>query len=98
LIHTDQTGFIKGRYIREIQDICDLLEQTKIDKSSGGLLLIGFRYAFDTLEGLIIHNALETQYSFGISSGGGLRFSIKVLKAQFLYNGYASKWKIPSRG
>ena len=32
-----------------------------------GLLLTDFRYPFDTLEWLIIHNALETQYSFGKS-------------------------------
>ena len=51
LIHTDQTGFIKGRYIGEnIRLICDLLEKTKTDKSSGILLSIDFRKAFDTLE------------------------------------------------
>jgi len=49
LIHTDQTGFIKGRYIGEnVILICDLLEQTKTDKSSGILLSIDFRKAFDT--------------------------------------------------
>ena len=51
LIHTDQTGFIKGRYIGEnIRLICDLLEQTKTDKSSGILLSIDFRKAFDSVE------------------------------------------------
>ena len=39
LIHTDQTGFIKGRYIGEnIRLISDLLEQTKTDKMSGILM------------------------------------------------------------
>ena len=43
LIHTDQTGFIKGRYIGEnIRLICDLLEQTKTDKSSGIITFNGF--------------------------------------------------------
>jgi len=61
LIHTDQTGFIKGRYIEEnIRLMCDLLEQTKTDKSSGILLSIDFRKAFDTLEWPIMHKALET--------------------------------------
>ena len=61
LIHTDQTGFIKGRCIGEnIRLICDLLEQTKTDKSSGILLSIDFRKAFDTLEWPIMHKALET--------------------------------------
>ena len=43
LIHSDQTGFIKGRYIG------DLLEQTKID----------FCKAFDTTECSSLHRVLE---------------------------------------
>ena len=36
LIHTDQTGFIKGRYIGEnIRLISDLLEQTQTEKKFG---------------------------------------------------------------
>ena len=64
LIHTDQTGFTEGRYIGEnIRLICDLLEQTKMDKNSGMLLSIDFRKAFDTLEWPIMHKTLET-YNF----------------------------------
>ena len=61
LIHTDQTGFIQGRYIGEnIRLISDLMEQTKIDKTPGILLAIDFSKAFDTLEWPLIHYALET--------------------------------------
>ena len=75
LIHTDQTGFIKGRYIGENKRLIrDLLEQTKTDKSSGILLSIDFRKAFDTLEWPIMHKALET-YNFGES----LRRWIEIL-------------------
>ena len=39
LIHSDQTGFIKGRYIGEnIRIISDLMEQTKRDQTTGILL------------------------------------------------------------
>jgi len=47
IIHTDQTSFIKGRYIGEnIRLIDDLMEQTKIEKSLG----LPLAKAFDTLE------------------------------------------------
>ena len=51
LNHSDQTGFIKGRYIGENIRLlqCILLEQTKMDESSGILLQIDFRKAFDTI-------------------------------------------------
>ena len=51
IIHTDQTGFNKRRYIGEnITLIDDLMEQTKIEKRLGLLLALDFRKAFDTLE------------------------------------------------
>ena len=60
IIHTDQTGFIKGRYIGEnIRIIDDLMEQTKIEKSLGLLLALDFRKAFDTLEWLLIQYTLR---------------------------------------
>ena len=83
-IHTDQTRFIKKRYVGEyIRLIWDLLEQTKIEKSSGILLSIDIRKGFDTLKWPIIHKALET-YNFGESLRRSLKFSIRILKAQFL--------------
>ena len=67
LIHTDQTGFIKGRYIGEnIRLISDLLEQTKTDKMSGRVMSMDFRKAFDTLEWPFMHYALKL-YNFGES-------------------------------
>ena len=98
LIHTDQTGFIKGRYIGEnIRLICDLLEQTKSDKSSGILLSIDFRKAFDTLEWPIMHKALET-YNFGESLSRWIEIFYKNIESTVLNNGYASNWIKPSRG
>ena len=43
LIHSDQTGFVKGRYIGEnIRLISDLMEQTKRDQTTGILLSLDF--------------------------------------------------------
>ena len=51
LIHSDQTGFIKERYIGEnVRLVSDILEQTKKDKSTGILLPLDFRKASDTFE------------------------------------------------
>ena len=98
LIHTDQTGFIKRRYIGEnIRLICDLLEQTKTDKNPGILLSIDFRKAFDTLECPIMHKALET-YNFGESLRRWIEIFYKNIESTVLNNGYASKWIKPSRG
>ena len=98
LIHTDQTGLIKGRYIGEnIRLICDLLEQTKTDKSSEILLSIDFCKAFDSMEWPIMHKALET-YNFGESLRTWIRIFYKNIESTVLNNGYASKWIRPSRG
>ena len=98
LVHTDQSGFMKGRYIGEnIRLICVLLEQTKTDKSSGILLTIDFRKAFDTLEWPIMHKALET-YNFGESLRRWIEIFYKNIESTVLNHGYASKWINPSRG
>ena len=58
LIHADQTGFVKGRYIGEnIRLIADGMEQLarKLNRS-GVLLSLDFQKAFDTLEWSCIHH------------------------------------------
>jgi len=51
LIHPDQTGFVKGRYIgQNIRLINDMMEHTKLHHIPGILLLLDFRKAFDTIE------------------------------------------------
>ena len=65
LIHTDQTGFIKGRYIgQNIRLLDDLMNFTDVNKIPGILLFIDFEKAFDTLEWSFLHRALEI-FNFG---------------------------------
>ena len=91
LIRTDQTRFIKGRYIGEnIRLISDLLEQTKTDKMSGILMSMDFRKAFDTLEWPFMHYALKL-YNFGES----IRRWIKVftdIESTVINNGFSTDW------
>ena len=68
LIHADQTGFVKDRYIGEnIRLIADGIEQLarKLNRS-GVLLSLDFQKAFDTLEWSCIHHICKL-YNFGDS-------------------------------
>ena len=58
LIHADQTGFVKGRYIGEnIRLITDGMEQLARKLNRSGILLsLDFQKAFDTLEWSCTHH------------------------------------------
>lgn len=65
LIHSDQTGFIKGRHIgQNVRLLEDILEYTDIKKIPGIPLFIDFEKAFDTIEWPFIQNVLE-RFNFG---------------------------------
>ena len=65
LVHSDQTGFVKGRYIgQNVRLLNDLMEFTESNKLPGILLFIDFEKAFDTLEWPFIHHALKF-FNFG---------------------------------
>ena len=65
LIHPDQTGFMKGRYIgQNIRLINDILRQTELQKIPGILLLLDFQKAFDTLDWSSIQKTLDL-FNFG---------------------------------
>ena len=65
LIHTDQTGFINGRYIgQNIRLFCDIMELSDTKKSQGIFLFVDFEKAFDTLEWSFILKTLEA-FNFG---------------------------------
>ena len=65
LIHPDQTGFIKGRYIGEnIRLLNDLMSYAESNKLSGIFLFVDFEKAFDSLEWDFMHGALKA-FNFG---------------------------------
>ena len=60
IIHPDQIGFVKGRYIGpSIRSINDTMEHTKLHNIPGILLILDFRKAFDTIEWSFIQNTLN---------------------------------------
>ena len=60
LIHSDQTGFVHGRYIgQNIHLLSDIMDYMDAMKFPGILLFVDFEKAFDTLEWPFILKALE---------------------------------------
>jgi len=65
LIHPDQTGFVKARYIGEnIRLISDIMEYTRLQKIPGILVSLAFHKAFDSIEWPFIMKTLE-YFNFG---------------------------------
>ena len=51
IIHTDQTGYVKGRFIGEAaRSIIHIMDYTKKQNIPGILLFIDFEKAFDSLD------------------------------------------------
>ena len=67
LVHSDQTGFIKGRYIgQNIRLIIDIMEHTKSQNIPSILVSLDFQKAFDSLEWSFRMNTLDI-LNFGTS-------------------------------
>ena len=65
IIHSDQTGFLKGHYIGEnFRLALDVIEYINDNDLSGMMFLIGFEKAFDKLEWSFIFKTLK-QFDFG---------------------------------
>ena len=67
IIHTDQKGFVSGRFIGEVvRNTYDILEYAKCRNRAGLLLLIDFEKAFDTISHSFIIKCLNF-FGFGFS-------------------------------
>jgi len=65
LIHPDQTGYIKGRYIgNNARHVLDIFELVNSQNMSGAIVSLDFQKAFDSLEWNFMSCALE-KYNFG---------------------------------
>ena len=105
LIHPDQTGFVKGRYIGEnIRLMADVMEQTRKLNLSGILLSLDFQKGFDTLEWSCIHHVLKL-YNFGDSLRNWVKVFYTDIESAILNNGlchqldktfYRSKTRVPT--
>ena len=65
IIHTDQCGFVPGRYIGDcIRTTYDVIEYAKCNNKTGLLLLIDFKKAFDSISFKFIESTLD-YFGFG---------------------------------
>ena len=98
LIHPDQTGFVKGRYIGEnIRLITDLMDYTKKQKISGILVALDFRKAFDSLEWSFIMKTLDS-FNFGTSIKRWVSTFYTNVESTVLNNSYSTNWFKLSKG
>ncbi len=98
LIHSDQTGFLKGRYIGEninkilaLMDICDEQNIPAI------LIAIDFEKAFDSLEWSFIDKTLEF-FNFGESIQKWVKTLYKNSNGCVINNGWSSGNFVLGRG
>ena len=98
IINSNQTGFVKGRYIGEnIRLINDILEQSKAQEIPGILLLLDFRKAFDTVEWSFIQNTLDL-FNFGSNIKQWVKTFYNNTESSVLHNGYTTNYFKLSRG
>ena len=98
LVHSDQTGFVKGRYIgQNVRLLNDLMEFTESNKLPGILLFIDFEKAFDTLEWPFIQHALKF-LNFGPNICKWISVLYNDVESGVINGGYMTNYFRVSRG
>ena len=96
LVHPDQTGFIKRRFIgKNVRLISDIMEQTQANNTPGILISVDFKKAFDSLEWPCIQSALK-KFNFGDSLRKWVEIFYMDIESAALNNGFATDWFKPS--
>ena len=98
IIHNDQSGFLKGRYIGEgVRFIEDLIESYDTDNKPGIILQLDFEKAFDSVEWNFLIATLE-KCGFGQGFISWVKCCYKDIVSCVMNNGYSSNWFQLSRG
>jgi len=98
LIHSDQTGVIKGRYIgQNIRLLDDLMNFIDVNKIPGILFFIDFEKAFDTLEWSFLHRTLEI-FNFGPKIRKWISILYNDIESGVMNGGYMTNYFKVSRG
>lgn len=98
VIHSDQAGFVRGRFIGEcIRMIDDVLYFTDYKKQPGIALYLDFTKAFDSLEHPFIYNSLKA-FNFGESFIRWFKTFYSNANSCIINNGYTSDYFSIERG
>ena len=98
IIHHNQTGYVKDRYIGEtVRSILDIMEFTDKENIPGILIFIDFKKAFDTLEWQYLFNCLKT-FNFGPNLTAWVKTFYQNIQSCVINNGLASDYFTLERG
>lgn len=98
VVSSDQTGFIKARTIgSNITNIQTVIDHTKATSSTGLLLAVDYRKAFDTIRWELIHYALA-RFGFGDFLSSAIKILFQDIKTCIFNSGFGSGYFFPSRG
>ena len=98
LIHSDQTGFVKGRFIgQNVRLLNDIMEYTELNKIPGIMVLIDFEKAFDTLEWHFLQNTLK-HFNFGPNLRNWISVMYSDVESGIINGGYVTNYFKVSRG
>ena len=98
LINSDQTGFVKGRYMgQNIRLLSDIMEYVDAKNTSGLLLFIDFEKAFDSLEWDFITKALNA-FNFGPNVKKWISIFYNGVQSAVMNGGFLTTYFNISRG
>jgi len=98
IIHEDQKGFIKGRYIGDnIRMLYDTMLYTEKENIPGMLLTIDFEKAFDSVSWRFLQKSLD-YFNFGPDIKRWVSTFYKNIKSCVSVNGHYTKWFDVGRG
>ena len=98
IIHHNQTGYVKDRYIGEtVRSVLDIMEFTDKENIPGILIFIDFKKAFDTLEWQYLFNCLKA-FNFGPNLNAWVKTFYQNIQSCVINNGMASDYFTLERG
>ena len=98
LISSDQTGYIKGRYIGDnVRTMLDILEITKQQADPGIMVMIDFKKVFDTLSWSFLYKTLD-YFNFGPVFKQYIKLLYSSPECSVTNNGFHSEFFSISRG
>ena len=98
IIHENQTGFVKGRYIGDnIRTVLDIMTLSKDKNIPGILLSVDFEKAFDSLDWDFLHLILE-KFNFGDNFRKWINIFYTDIEACVMNNGNSSGYFKLGRG
>ena len=90
IIHSSQTGYVKGRYIGEsIRPISDFVSFTKTQNIPGLAVILDFEKAFDSIGWNYLQKCLET-FNFGPQLRQWINVIYSDISSCILNNGFAT--------